>query len=306
MQLTFPHGIYYPDNHDIPLSDIAATLVAHDKLLPVIADAFEILVPGLTVSDRKIILEKIERSSLNEAFFVALFVTFQKELEQEVPEFIETVTRLSVSDRYDTIVTVLFLVGMYYGAKAIFNRGSKSKAGTPTPVSINGDYNTYVNIAADQLNTSPDAVKDAFERAVGKKRLGVVQRAAVDLFRPAKRGSNGRIVPRNLPVISADTVADFPSEIALAEIDDDIVPIALLDARLSIRATDRDKTDKGWAGKAEAGDLKTRRLPIVLAPGIDPNKLAALDHVRFDGFIESRLNDDGGTKPLRIHVTNIL
>lgn len=306
MQLNFPHGIYYPDNHDIPLGDIAATLVAHDKLLPIVVDAFEILVPGLSVSDRKIILEKIERSSLNEVFFVALFATFQEELETEVPAFIETATGLTISDQYDTIVTVLFLVAMYYGAKAIFNRGSKAKSASPTPVSINGDYNTYVHIAAEKLNASPDEVKDAFERAVGKKRLGVVQRAAVDLFRPAKRGGNGRIAPRNLPEISAKTVSDFPSEVALAELDDDIVPIVLSGARLSIRATDRDKSDKGWAGIAQTGDLKTRRLPIVLAPGIDPNELATLDHVIFNGFIESRLNDDGATKPLRIHVTSLI
>lgn len=303
--ITFEHGLYYPDNHDVPLSDIAATLIAHERLLPIVVDAFEKLVPGLSIDDRKIFLRSIERSSLKEAFFVALFVAYQKDLDEEIPALFETVTGMPVSDRYDTIITVLFLVALYYGASALFRRGS-TKAANPVPVTITGDYATYVSIAADQLETTPQKVRDAFDRAIGKSRLATVQRAAVDLFRPAKRGGNGRILPRGCPEISADTVADFPTAIALAELDDDVVPMHLPRARLHIRATDRDKTDKGWAGRIESDDLKTKRLPIRLAPGIDPDKLAELHEPEVEAFLESRVKDDGTTKPIRIHVFSVL
>ena len=305
-ELRFQHGIYYPDNHDVPLSDIAATLLAHERLLPVVADALENLVPGLTIDGRKILLERIERSSLNEAFFVALFVAYQKDLERQVPALIETATGIHVSDQYDSIVTVLFLIALYYGAQAIFGRGKKSSKSDPVPVSITGDYATYVNIAAEQLATDPASVKAAFDKAVGKKRIASVQRAAVDLFRPAKRGGNGRILPRNVPPISAQTVADFPDAIALAELDDDIVPVHLPRATLHIRATDRDKTDKGWAGRIECEDVRTKRLPIRLAPGIDPDRLAGLHEPEVEAFLESRFKEDGTTKPVRIHVFRVL
>lgn len=39
--VNFPHGLYYPDNNDIPLSDIAATLLAHERLLPIVANVLE-------------------------------------------------------------------------------------------------------------------------------------------------------------------------------------------------------------------------------------------------------------------------
>lgn len=306
-ELRFNHGLYYPDNHDIPLADIAATLIAHERLLPIVTDAMERLVPGLSIDDRKILLQSIERASLNEAFFVALFVAYQKDLEKQVPALIETATGIHVSDRYDSIVTVLFLIALYYGAQAIFGRGRKSGAkDNPVPVSITGDYATYVNIAAEQLGTSPDNVTAAFEKAIGKTKLATVQRAAVDLFRPAKRGGNGRILPRNAPPISAKTVADFPDAIALAELDDDSVPVHLPRATLHIRATDRDKTDKGWAGWIESDDIKTKRLPIRLAPGLDPDKLAELHEPEVEAFLESRFKEDGTTKPMRIHVFRVL
>lgn len=305
-ELRFQHGIYYPDNHDVPLSDIAATLLAHERLLPVVADALENLVPGLTIDGRKILLERIERSSLNEAFFVALFVAYQKDLERQVPALIETATGIHVSDQYDSIVTVLFLIALYYGAQAIFGRSKKSSKADAVPVSITGDYATYINIAAEQLATDPASVKAAFDKAVGKKRIASVQRAAVDLFRPAKRGGNGRILPRNAPPISAQTVSDFPDAIALAELDDDIVPVHMPRATLHIRATDRDKTDKGWAGRIECDDVRTKRLPIRLAPGIDPDRLAGLHEPEVEAFLESRFKDDGTTKPVRIHVFRVL
>lgn len=304
-ELRFEHGFYYPDNHDVPLSDIAATLIAHEKLLPIIADAFENLVPGLSIDDRKIILEHIQRSSLKEHFFVALFLVFQKDLEKEVPALFETVTGVHVSDRYDTIVTVLFLVALYYGASAIFRKGKRAEQAA-APASIQADQDQYIGIAAEQLGTTPEKVRAAFDKAIGRQKLATVQRAAVDLFRPAKRGGNGRIVPRGLPEISKATVADFPTEVALAEMDDDAVPLHLPRARLDIRATDRDKGDKGWAGKVETDDMKTKRLPIRLAPGVDRNMLAGLYMPEVEAVLESRIKEDGGTTPIRIHVYRVL
>lgn len=303
-EVRLPHAIYYPDSHDVSLSDVAATLLAHERLLPVVTETLEILVPGLTVESRQIILDRIQKSSLTEAFFIALFVAFQEDLETEVPALIESITGLTVSDRYDTLVTVLFMVALYYGTTKLF-RGGKRGGDTATPVTINGDYATYVGIAADQLQSTPSEVRAAVEKAVGRKRLASVQRAAIDLFRPAKRGGNGRILPRGLPPISAQSVADFPDALALADLEDDVVPVHLPRARLSIRATDRDKSDKGWAAKVETEDLKTRRLPLRLAPGIDPDALAEMNEPEVEAILESRVRDDGSTKPLRIHVMRV-
>ncbi|MFC7378233.1 hypothetical protein [Brevundimonas sp. GCM10030266] len=301
-QIQLPHEIYYPDSHDVSLSDIAATLIAHEKLLPIAVDALERLVPGLTVEDRKIVLDRVEKSSLREAFYVALFIAFQEDLEVQVPALFETITGVPVSDRYDTILTVLFMVALYTGATAMFGRNKKSEA---APASIVGDHNVFINIAADQLGKSPADVIAAVNKAIGNK-LSSVQRATVDIFRPAKRNGNGRIQPRGLPEVSPEAVADFPTAVALAELEDDIVPLHLTDAVLHIRATDRDKSDRGWAAKIEAEGVKTRRLPLRLAPGVDPDALAEMHEPRVEAILESRFKEDGTTKPVRIHVFRVI
>lgn len=305
-EVRFRHGLEYPDNHAIPLSDIAATLLAHERLLPVVMEMFESLVPGLTIESSSIELDHLQSGSLTEAFFVAIFIAFQKDLEVAVPGIIQDITGLELADRYDTLVTVLFVIALYAGVKLITEKSkAKTLAGTPAVV-FEGDYNTYVNIAADQLSASPEAVKRAVHRAINKARAPGVARAAIDLFRPAKRGGDGRIIPLGLPPISKASVAAFPSDLAFAELEKDTVPIPIPVGELRIRATDRDKFDKGWAGKVEFDGTLTRRLPLVLAPGVDPDDLAAKDRAMVEAVLENKMTEDGRTKPYRIHVMRLL
>lgn len=304
-EVRIPHGIYYPDSHDVSLSDIAATLLAHERLFPIVVETLEKLVPGMTIEGRKIVLDRLERSSLKEHFFVALFLVFQDDLEKEVPALFEVLTGQAIPDQYDTIVTVLFMIALYYGTTKLFGRIKKAD-GPPVPVSITGDYATYLNIAADQTGRTEQEVRTAVEKTVGTKRLALVQRAAIDLFRPAKRNGNGRILPRGLPPVSPQAVADFPDAVAELELDDDMVPMHLPRAKLMIRATDRDKSETGWAGRIETDDLKTKRLPLVLAPGLNPDELAEMHDPEVEALIESRVKDDGTTKPIRIHVYRVL
>lgn len=301
--ISLPHELYYPDSHEVSLSDIAATLIAHERLLPMAIEALERLTPGLAIDDRKIVLEKIERSSLREAFFVALVMTYQSDLETEVPKMFESLTGITISDRYDTILTVLFMIVLYEGATALFGRGRKDHA-QQAPISITGDYATYVNLAADRLDREPAAIAQAVSKAIGH-RMSTVQRAAVDIFRPAKRNGNGRIQPRGVPEVSAEAINDFPTALALAELEDDIVPVHLPRCVLHIRATDRDKTDRGWAAWADADGVKTKRLPLRLAPGVDPDRLAEMHEPEVEAFLESKFKEDGTTKPVRIHVFRV-
>jgi hypothetical protein len=305
-EIRLHHGLEYPDNHGITLSDVAATLLAHERLLPIVAELMESLTPGLAVENISIELDRLQSGSLSEAFFVAIFLAFQKDLETEVPEWVSSITGIEVSDRYDTIVTVLFIVALYAGVRLLLDRTKKQESTGIPGVHFEGDYNTYVNIAADQLGVTPGAVKRAVDRAIGKARIPTVARAAIDLFRPAKRGEDGRIIPRGLPEISRESVREFPSQLAFMEMDRDTMPFPIPVGTLRIRATDRDKFDKGWAGKIEFQGSITKRLPLVLAPQVDPDQLAAMDSATVEAILENRMTDDGRTKPLRIHVMRIL
>lgn len=47
---------------------------------------------------------------------LALVVAFQDDLVGEVPPVIEDLFKVTVNDRYDTIVTVIFMIVVFYGA----------------------------------------------------------------------------------------------------------------------------------------------------------------------------------------------
>jgi hypothetical protein len=300
----FQHGFYYPEAHDASLSDIAATLVAQERMLPVVIDVLEHLFPGLSIPDRKIVLERIERSSLKEAFFVALLVVYQKDLQEEVPAMIEAVTGANINDRFDTLITVLFMVVLYYGAERLFGR--KKGVQSTAPAAITQDAARFLDLGATQLGKTPQALSAAIEKAVGTQRLPAIKKAAIDLFRPAKRGDGGRIIPLGLPEVSREAVDAFPALLTQADLEHDTVPLHIPRGHLVIRATDRDKSDKGWAGRLVSGDLKTKRLPLRLAPGLDAEALSRLDEVEVEAYLESRFTDTGSTKPLRIHVYRVL
>ncbi|WP_157619376.1 hypothetical protein [Skermanella stibiiresistens] len=310
----FRHIIEYPDNDGITLSDIAATLVAHERMLPIVASILERSIDGLKIEKIDITIEKIQKGSLSEAFFVAIFAVFQKELDKEVPEVIERITGFSIDERYDTIVTVLFLIVLFYGSRLLFSRRGKSEDGskltsTPfngVPPAIEGNYNNYINIAAQNLSVSPKRIEEAVEQAVGKKSKGSVAKAAIDIFRPAKRGLSGRIMPTGLPEIGRDVTRSFPDEIALAEFDDDSDVQHFPEATLEIRATDRDKVDRGWAGKLSHHGMSTKRLTVRLYPTVDRDVLAATDAAQVEAILEFKQDSNGQSKPVCIHVLKLL
>lgn len=303
--IQFPHGIDYPDNDQIPLPDIAATLIAHERFLPVVVQLFEELLPGITVEDSSIYVDQLSAGSLHEHFFVAMLIVFQKDFEKEVPAILEHLTGQHIPDSYDTVVTVLFIVALYAVTSLILKRSKAKKADAPSS-QIHIDYLAYVNIAAEQLGVTSEKVEAAVSKAIGGRRGPSLARAAVDIFRPAKKGRAGRIQPRNTREISKEAVEEFPNALMMAELDKDTIPIPVPNARLKIRATDRDKADKGWAGKLVSDDVSTKRLPVVLSPTIDQDALAAREEATVDAVLESKFTEDGKTKPYRIHVMQVL
>jgi hypothetical protein len=303
-EASFKHSLIYPDVTRPTLSEIANTLVAHEKIGWLVADLLEELLDGVTVDRIEFNLDSVEIGSLWEHFFVAIFIIYQEELDKELPELIEALTGYKVSERYDTLVTVLVLLLLFWGVRHIQSRlqAKKSPAASPGTPAVQGDYNTYINIAAEQLNLTPEHIEHAVEAVASKgNRRQVLSRAAIDLFRPAKRGGNGRIVPKGTPEVSPQTVAEFPNEAALADLGKgtDVEPHH--DVVLEIRATDRDKRAQGWAGILNVEGLE-RRVPITLFPTIDVATLAQCRRARVDVMVEMKDIGEDERAVVRIHV----
>ncbi|MDZ4052606.1 MAG: hypothetical protein U1E24_04980, partial [Phenylobacterium sp.] len=130
----FQHALFYPDNHDIPLSDIAATLLAHERLLPMVGDVLEALIPGLTVENSSIKLNYLRQGSLDEAFFVALLLIYQEDITRSVGHMLEQIPGQPVPEGYDALVTVIIVALLYTGARFIVEKARSARApATATP-----------------------------------------------------------------------------------------------------------------------------------------------------------------------------
>ena len=303
--ITFQHGLFYPENKEITLSDVAKTLIDHEKIINLLPEFLEKSIDNISIEHVKISLNEIKIGSLSESFFVALFIIFQKDLEREVPDMIESITGMGIPDEYDTVVTVLALILLFYGAQYVISRVKKKSAEIAAP-NIFGNYNTYINIASSKLGVPREKLEDALDETVKGNTKRYLARAEVDLFRPAKRGGDGRIIPRNMPPVSSETVAEFPAEAALTDLENDTVIENFTDVTLEVRATDLDKTKQGWAGFIHHEDFDSKkRFRFMLYPSVDAEALAECRRVKADIMVEYNQRDDDTFIPRCVHIISI-
>ena len=128
-------------------------------------------------------------------------------------------------------------------------------------------------------------------------------RAAIDLFRPAKRNRSGRILAPGTDGISSKTVADFPSEAALSDLDEASDAEPFQNVEVEVRATDRDKRGTGWAGIIREEGFK--RLPMKLYPTVDAGAVADAQLIRGDVLVEYKSVAGVEAKPVRFHLLAI-
>lgn len=305
-EAVFPHYFDYPDARNLSLPDIANSLLAQERLVRFAAEILEKSIDGLTIDKVIVRLEYASNGSLKEAFFVGLFATFQKDLEKATPEVIQSLTGYEVPEKYSTLVTVLVFVVAVYGAQYIIDRLKKKseKPDALRPSAISGNYNTYISIAAEKLEIPGKQLERVVAQVASGANRRSVSRAAIDFFRPAKRGGDGRISPRGLPEISAEAVGEFPSEAALSELEDAPETEVLPNAVLEVRAMDRDKRNQGWAGKLHVDGLD-RRAPLTLYPTVDASSLSACSRALVDVLVEFKPAPGEHRIVSRIHVLKV-
>lgn len=296
----FRHGIDYPDAEDLTLTEIAETLIAHEVAIPASITVIEKLLPGIRVEKTTITLTELRIGSLAEAFFVGILVVYQKELGEEVPEIVENLLGVQLSDEYDTLVTVVFMGILFYSMKALY-AGIKHLA---TPQPIEKQYRRYVDHLSKTLGIPAEQIDAAMADVVQGARKPRLVQAAARLFRPAKKGRDGRMVPLNLDPLPHEVVEAVPALAVIAEMKDDAsVPDPHPNTILEIRATDLDR-GTGWAGRLHVPGGVTKRLPLSLYPTVDRQRLSETRRARVDAVLECRLDGHEMT-PKRIHVLGV-
>lgn len=224
--------------------------------------------------------------------------TTQTELEKEVPPMIEKWMGLPVDDRYDTLVTVCFMLILFYGVDYAYKRFTDSLGSEKVKASIDELTDELARIS----DRSPDDVRRILERYISKKgRVKELAKAAVRFFRPSRNQNNDAVIVSGKR-INADVVSEVPSSVDLHDLDSDDYSFPMNGVRIDIRAKDIDKDGSGWSGIVE--NITNRRLPLRFYPNVPKSYLWDHNLVWADVLVTYRRS--GATQtPVRYHVVNV-
>ena len=208
---------------------------------------------------------------------------------------LEDMFKVTISEQYDSIVTLVFMIVLFYGAsfakdaalRAIENHKPRKMLGELTDqlCAETGKTKDEIEAILEARFAKPSAIK----RLVGQSKK---------FFLPSHRDQNAPILIDRKGV-DQETVRDVPYTSANDK-DSDFDKYKPMDnVELEIHATDRDKSATGWA--AVAPTISERRLKVKLIDPVSPDQIWGRDNVSADIVVVSKLTSDG-YQPFEIHL----
>jgi hypothetical protein len=292
LEHTFTHSLTYEFEDKATIPEIAASLLANERF---IKDAFVILEtchPGLEISKLEVRLAEVaQRSPLKEIITAAVVFGFQEDLEEEVPEFIEMLTGITISEKYDSMITVIVVAITLWGVLNLIEKLFKKKSAPNTEEA----YQKVTNVAGDLIQVTGDNVRGAIEERVGGKRKRTTVRSARDIFLPAKKhGATSIEAGRDL-TISAAVIDEVPSELDEEMFKPTMEEFDIPRTTVSLRAHDLDRSKAGWAGVVSA--VSEKRVKIQIDPSVSADTLFTREEVVAAVRVYQMENDEGDMAP---------
>lgn len=297
-EIRLPLSIVYETTIPTPVSDVIAALQAADIISKDAVALLPSLVDGLRIDECSLNVHTLAEGSLREALFLAILYTFQDDLAQEVPPMIEGIFNITVSDKYDTIATVAFLVVLFYGAGLAVDIAKKAFTDSLPREKLN----ELIDILALETGKSSSDVRKIvearFQKPAAAKR---VVSEAKRFFQPSQKD-------RNAPVtfdrdrVGSDTVREIPYASAGDKAQDFDRYTPYSGVELEIHAMDKDRSATGWA--AVVPSVSEKRLKVRVMEPLSASDLFGREKIVGDIVVVSKLTSDGFT-PHEVQLTAI-
>lgn len=299
-EIRLPLSIIYDTEDITPVEDVIVALQAADAVAKDVVSLLPSLINGLKIEKSSLNVRSLtQESPLREYFLLALIVAFQDDLKGEVPPLLEDLFKISVSDKYDTLVTVVFMIVVFYGAgmaidaiKKAFSRSlPKSK------------FDELVQLLALETGRSASDIRAIiearFEKPAAAMRLVTQSKR---FFLPSQKSRNASVrfdrdtVPpetiREIPYVGeGDEKQDFSRYKPHHAVD------------LVLHAQDRDKAATGWA--AVAPKITSERLKVRVIEPVQPSDLWQKENVTADIVIVEKLTANGYV-PTEMQITRLI
>jgi len=298
-QASIPISIVYETQGSTPIRDVIAALEATELLVQDAVALLPSLLPGLHVELRSVNVQRISQESpLKEIVLAVVWVTSQKDLEAGVTALAADLLGVDVPQQYQSIVTLVVLVVLFYGvalAKDIVSRMVSDGA-------VKRKFDALIEDLAQSTGKTTDSIRKILDAKYAKP--GPVKslvRASVNFFLPSMREGNRSII-LDRDRIEPEIVGEIPYSQDVSE-DKDFKKFDPMEAvQLSLHAQDIDKSATGWAAIPEG--LTDRRLRLKLIPPVEPEQLWGKSKVTDDIVLISKLTAQG-YQPDEIHLTSV-
>jgi hypothetical protein len=298
-EIRLPLSITYETEGITPVGDVIEALKALDALTKDAVSVLPSLIDGLRVEKCSLNVRSLtQESPLRELFFISLFFAFQEDLENEVPAMIEDLFKVTVSDNYDTIVTVAVLAIAFYGAGIAIDAVKK----TFTDSLPRTQFEDLIQVLAAETGKPAKDIRDIIQARFGKpasaKRLAG---AAKSLFLPSQKDGNAPVL-FDRKRVSSETIREipYPGDSDQKTDFDRYQPHQSI--KLELHAQDRDRAATGWA--AIAGEISDQRLKVRVMEPVEPAELWGVDEIVADIVVVSKLTSDGYV-PAEIQITHV-
>lgn len=258
--------IYYNNKRLVPIHAAIKSLQGLQETLKYIPNLLHELT-GIRIESFEIYATEIKASSwLTTLAFVMGFKNEEELLKarnkwaQDHPMLNRTLTTIAM------VVIAGAATYAAFGGKGSITKGDEVAG---DKINIQGNNNKIISIGALTLEVEPGDLKNALEKVVHNKHEFAANGSKI--MAPAKLEKGVSIAVRSADLnleLTPEAIADVPEIYKKPPIDEREEHI--YNARLRIRALDRDSHKSGWAGYL---DGINRRLPITLSTAVNTNEL---------------------------------
>lgn len=273
-QVETHYQVKYTNREPLPIADIVQSLESYERLLRRTPAFIEKAFDGIRITQVDVYVASLESGSLTEDFLIKYVFKGQENYDDAKAIFDNIV-------QDNEVLRTTVALGM--GAVLTYGVMQVLPAGAPT-THIEANNNNIINLGGS-VDLSADDIHMILDGMVDKKKLS---KDVVQVILPTKQDSSASIEIDGFSDINItpEFVSEAPSEYTAPEPDEKTVDYT--NAEIVIYASDRDKTDKVWAGIVPG--IADSRIQFNLMPGIDPKALHGKVRIKADISVISKFN----------------
>lgn len=265
------HQIYYSNENQIPITEVAESLLAYNRIAQLSPRVFHKLMPNIEISQLDVIVGNIETGSLFEEFIVKFLFRDQQGFDDAIEKLRGDVGMDSLKEN-KTLFAVVIAALVGAGIMYLINN-NKTSTTSQEKATIQANNNVIINYGAGMVGLSEGEFQAVVENVVKTKSEKVrLANDAATLLKPAKSDPNAEVTLDGSEKLKFDkkVIAVIPNE-KLVEPEDEEDSKEFYDVDIYLRATDLDNPNRGWGVIVpEVSDL---RVKMHVDPGINLSNL---------------------------------